>query len=131
EVYPMGTFVEKMRAGGAGIAAFYTPTGAGTLVAVGKETRIFNGREYILETALRPDFALVHAWKGDPEGNLIYRKTARNYNAVMAMSARITIAEVEQLVGVGQLDPDCIHTPGIYVKRVVKVERLKITPSAA
>lgn len=130
EVYPMGTFVEKMRAGGAGIAAFYTPTGAGTLVAEGKETRLFNGREYVLETALKPDFALVHAFKGDTEGNLMYRKTARNYNVVMAMSAKITIAEVEQLVDPGQIHPDCVHTPGIYVQRVVKVDRLNITPSA-
>lgn len=130
EVYPMGTFVEKMRAGGAGIAAFYTPTGVGTLIAEGKETRVFNGREYLLETALRPDFALVHAWKGDTEGNLIYRKTARNYNAVMAMSAKVTVAEVEQLFQPGELDPNCIHTPGIYVHRVVKVDRLNITPSA-
>jgi 3-oxoacid CoA-transferase subunit A len=130
EVYPMGTFVEKMRAGGAGIAAFYTPTGAGTLVAEGKETRLFNGREYVLETALKPDFALVHAWKGDAEGNLTYRKTARNYNVVMAMSAAVTIAEVEQLVEPGQLDPDCVHTPGIYVQRVVRVDRLSIVPSA-
>jgi len=130
EVYPMGTFVEKMRAGGAGIAAFYTPTGAGTLVAEGKETRIFNGREYVLETALKPDFALIHAWKGDAEGNLTYRKTAHNYNIAMAMSAGVTIAEVEQLVEPGHIDPDCVHTPGIYVQRVVKVDRLNIVPSA-
>ena len=131
EVYPMGTFVEKMRAGGAGLAAFYTPTGAGTLVAQGKERRLFDGREYILETALRPDFALVHAFKGDREGNLTYRRTARNYNPVMAMSARLTVAEIETLVEPGQLDPECIHTPGIYVSRVIQVGRHTIVPSAA
>ena len=130
EVYPMGTFVEKMRAGGAGIAAFYVPTGVGTLIAEGKETRIFNGREYIMETALVPDFALIHAWKGDYEGNLVYRKTARNYNVAMAMSAKITIAEVEQLYQPGSIEPDIIHTPGIYVKRVIRVDCLERPPSA-
>jgi len=129
EVYPIGTFIEKMRAGGAGIAGFYTPTGVGTLVEEGKERRLFGGREYVLETALKPDFAFVHAYKGDAEGNLIYRKTSRNYNHAMAMAADVTIAEVENLVEVGELDPDCVHTPGIYVQRVVKVERLEVVPS--
>lgn len=129
EVYPMGTFIEKLRARGAGIAGFYTPTGVGTLVEEGKEKRVFGDREYILETAVKPDFALVHAYKGDGEGNLVYRKTSCNYNHAMAMAADVTIAEVENLVEVGELDHDCVHTPGIYVKRVVKVERLKIVPS--
>jgi len=129
EVYPIGTFIEKLRAGGAGIAGFYTPTGVGTLVEEGKEKRVFNGREYILETALKPDFAFVHAYKGDSEGNLVYRKTSCNYNHAMAMAADVTIAEVENLVEVGELDPDCVHTPGIYVQRVVKVERLAVVPS--
>jgi len=123
EVYPMGTFIEKLRAGGAGIAGFYTPTGVGTVVEVGKEKRTFGDRECLLELALKPDYALVYAYKGDSEGNLIYRKTARNYNPEMAMSAGITIASVENLVEAGELDPDCIHTPGIYIQRVVKVPR--------
>ena len=129
EVYPIGTFIEKLRAGGAGIAGFYTPTGVGTLVEEGKDKRVFNGREHILETALKPDFALVHAYKGDGEGNLVYRKTSCNYNHAMAMAADVTIAEVENLVEVGELDPDCVHTPGIYVQRVVEVERLAVVPS--
>jgi len=129
EVYPIGTFIEKLRAGGAGIAGFYTSTGVGTLVEEGKEKRVFNGREYILETALKPDFAFVHAYKGDSDGNLVYRKTSCNYNHAMAMAADVTIAEVENLVEVGELDPDCVHTPGIYVQRVVKVERLEVIPS--
>jgi len=130
EVYPMGTLAEKYRAGGAGIPAFYTPTGVGTFVAEGKEVRVFDGREAILETALRPDFALIHAYAGDPEGNLVYRKTATNFNPEMAAAARITIAEVENLVNVGDLDPDRIRTPGIYVQRVVKVDRpiIRVTP---
>lgn len=128
EVHPMGNFVEKMRCAGAGIPAFYTPVGAGTLVAEGKEVRIFHGRETILEEALPLDYAFVHAHKGDCEGNLIYRKTSQNYNAVMAMAARVTIAEVEFLVPVGGLDPACICTPGIFVQRVVEVGRVKITP---
>jgi 3-oxoacid CoA-transferase subunit A len=119
ELNPQGTLAERIRAGGAGIAAFYTPTGYGTLVAEKKETREFNGRHYVLEYGLRTDFALVKAWKGDRWGNLIYRKTARNFNPMMATAGRITIAEVEELVEVGQLEPDHVHTPGIFVKRIV------------
>ena len=129
EVYPLGTFVEKLRAAGAGIPAFYTPTGVGTLVEAGKEKRTFNGQEYILETALKPDFALIHAYRGDAEGNLVYRKTSRNYNHVMATAADVAIAEVEKLVDVGELDPERVHTPGIYIQRVVQVARLDIVPS--
>jgi 3-oxoacid CoA-transferase subunit A len=117
---PQGTLAEQIRAGGAGIPAFYTPAGVGTAVADGKETRIFGGREYLLERAITADFALVKAWKGDRMGNLVYRKTARNFNPVMATAARITIAEVEQLVKPGAIEPDQVMTPGIYVKRVVK-----------
>jgi 3-oxoacid CoA-transferase len=117
---PQGTLAERIRAGGAGIPAFYTPTGVGTLVAEGKEQRTFEGRQYLLETALKADFALVKAWKGDRQGNLIYRRTARNFNPMMATAARITIAEVEELVEPGELDPDAIVTPGIYVKRIFK-----------
>jgi 3-oxoacid CoA-transferase subunit A len=117
---PQGTLAERIRAGGAGIPAFYTPTGVGTLVAEGKEQRTFDGRDYVLETALKADFALVKAWKGDRQGNLIYRRTARNFNPMMATAARITIAEVEELVEPGALDPDAIMTPGIYVKRIFK-----------
>jgi 3-oxoacid CoA-transferase subunit A len=120
ELIPQGTFSERMRAAGAGIAGFYTPTGYGTLVADGKETREFNGRMYVLERALTADFAFVKAWKGDRWGNLVYRKTARNFNPVMATAARITIAEVEQLVEVGELEADHIHTPAIYVKRILQ-----------
>lgn len=116
---PQGTLAERIRAGGAGIPAFYTPAGVGTLVAEGKEVREFNGRGYLLEHALTADFALVKAWRGDRLGNLVYRKTARNFNPMMASAARITIAEVEELVEPGELDPDRIVTPGIYVKRVV------------
>ena len=126
QTYPMGSFIEKIRAGGAGIAGFYTPTGLGTVVAQGKEHRFFDGREYILEEALRADFAFVHAHTGDRKGNLVYRKAARNYNPEMAMAGTVTIAEVENLVEPGELDPDCIHTPGIYVQRVVKVQRPNI-----
>jgi 3-oxoacid CoA-transferase subunit A len=115
---PQGTLAERIRAGGAGIPAFYTPTGVGTMVADGKEERTFDGRRYLLETALKADFALVKAWKGDREGNLIYRRTARNFNPMMATAARITIAEVEELVEPGVLDPDAIVTPGVYVKRI-------------
>lgn len=129
EVYPLGTFIEKLRARGAGIAGFYTPTGIGTVVAEGKECRVFNGREYLLELALKPDYAFVHAYKGDPYGNLVYRKTSRNYNPEMAMAAKITIAEVENLVEPGGIDPDYVHTPGIYVQRVVKVDRPQLTPT--
>lgn len=124
EIFPMGTFAEKLRIGGSGIAAFYTPTGVGTVVEKGKEKRSFNGREYLLELALRPDYAFVHAYRGDTTGNLACRKTARNYNPEMAMAAKFTIAEVENLVEAGQLEPDSIHVPGIYVNRIVKVERL-------
>ena len=115
---PQGTLADRIRAGGAGIPAFYTPTGVGTLVAEGKEQRTFDGREYVLERALKADFALVKAWKGDRQGNLIYRRTARNFNPMMATAARITIAEVEELVEPGELDPDLVHTPGIYVQRI-------------
>ncbi len=118
ELVPQGTFAERIRAGGAGIAGFFTPTGVGTLVEEGKEKRTFDGREYILEQALKADFALIKAWKGDALGNLVYRKTARNFNPMMATAAKITIAEVEQLVPVGSIDGDHIHTPGIFVKRI-------------
>lgn len=120
ELVPQGTFSERMRAAGAGIGGFFTPTGAGTLIAEGKETRVINGRAYILEPPLHADFAFVKAWKGDRAGNLIYRKTSRNFNPVMATAARHTIAEVEQLVDLGALDPDGVHTPGIFVKRIVQ-----------
>src|SRR4051812_751212 len=119
ELNPQGTLAERIRAGGAGIAAFYTPTGYGTLVAEKKETREFNGRPYLMELGLRADFALVKAWKGDRWGNLIYRKTARNFNPMMATAGRVTIAEVEELVEVGELHADSVHTPGIFVKRIV------------
>jgi 3-oxoacid CoA-transferase subunit A len=119
---PQGTLAEQIRAGGAGIPAFYTPAGVGTAVADGKETRIFDGREYLLEHALTADFALIKAWKGDRMGNLVYRKTARNFNPMMATAARITIAEVEQLVEPGGIEPDQVITPGVYVKRVVHGE---------
>jgi len=120
---PQGTLAERIRAGGAGIPAFYTPTGLGTVVAEGKETREIAGRMYVLETALHADFALVKAWKADRLGNLVYRKTARNFNPAMATAAEITIAEVEELVEPGELDPDHIVTPGIYVNRVVVGEK--------
>ena len=120
ELTPQGTFAERIRAGGAGIPAFYTPTGVGTVVAEGKEVRQFGGRKYVLEHALTADFALIKAWKGDRWGNLVYRKTARNFNPMMATAARVTIAEVEELVELGELDPDCIVTPGIYVSRILK-----------
>lgn len=136
EVFPMGTLAEKYRAGGAGIPAFYTPTGVGSVIEESvvtnvvenrarKETREFDGKKYILEYALRPDFAFVHALIGDREGNLRYSKTARNFNHVMAMAARVTIAEVEELVEAGELPPDDVQTAGIYVHRVVKVPRPK------
>jgi len=118
EFNPQGTLAERVRAGGAGIYGFYTRTGAGTLVAEGKETRIVNGETYVLETGLVADVSLVKAWKGDTEGNLIYRKTARNFNPMMATAGRVTVVEVEQLVEVGTLDPDHIHTPGIFVSRI-------------
>jgi 3-oxoacid CoA-transferase subunit A len=119
---PQGTLAECIRAGGAGIPAFFTPTGVGTVVAEGKECREFNGRKYILEQALTADFALVKAWKGDRMGNLVYRKTARNFNPMMASAAKITIAEVEQIVEPGEIDSDNVMTPGIYVKRIVEGE---------
>lgn len=118
ELTPQGTLAEKLRAGGAGIPAFYTPTGVGTIVADGKDTREFDGRTYVLERAIRADFALVKAWKGDAMGNLVFRRTARNFNPVCATAGRITIAEVEEMVPVGSLDPDHVHVPGIYVKRI-------------
>src|SRR5947208_1980781 len=118
QLMPQGTFAERMRAGGAGIAGFYTPTGVGTVVAQSKEIREFDGRRYLLERGLTADFAFVKAWKGDRWGNLIYRKTARNFNPVMATAARLTIAEVEELVDLGALNPNSIVTPGIYVKRI-------------
>ena len=118
ELNPQGTLAERMRAGGAGIPAFYTPTGVGTMIAEGKEVREFNGRKYILERWLRGDFAFIKAWKGDRWGNLIYRKTARNFNPVMATAADYVIAEVEELVDLGSLSPDGIHTPGIFVDAI-------------
>ena len=119
ELNPQGTMAERMRAGGAGIAAFYTPTGYGTPLTEGKETRRFDGRWYVLETALRADVSLVKAWKADGEGNLVYRMTARNFNPPMAEAGRVTVAEVEEIVPAGAIDPHLVHTPGIYVDRVV------------
>jgi len=118
ELVPQGTFAERIRAGGAGVAAFFTPTGYGTVVAASKEVREFDGKPCIMEHALKAGFALVKAWKGDTWGNLIYRKTARNFNPMMATAARVTIAEVEELLPAGKLDPDLIHTPSVYVKRI-------------
>ena len=115
ELNPQGTFAERLRAGGAGIGGFFTPTGVGTVIAEGKETRVIDGREYVLEKPLRADFAFIKAWKGDPMGNLVYRRTTRNFNPVMATAADFVVAEVEQIVNVGDLDPDTIVTPGIYV----------------
>jgi 3-oxoacid CoA-transferase subunit A len=122
DLVPQGTFSERIRAGGAGIPAFFTPTGVGTMVAEGKEGREFDGRTYIMEHALKADFAFVKAWKGDKWGNLIYRKTARNFNPMMATAAKITIAEVEHLVEPGELDPDMVHTPSVFVKRIFQGE---------
>jgi 3-oxoacid CoA-transferase subunit A len=119
ELVPQGTLAERCRAAAAGIAGFYTPAGVGTLVAEGKERRVFDGREYLLERPIRADFALVKAWRADPWGNLVFRKTARNFNQPMAGAARVTIAEVEELVPLGALDPDHVHVPSIYVQRVV------------
>jgi 3-oxoacid CoA-transferase subunit A len=131
EFCPQGTLAERIRAGGAGIPAFYTPAGVGTPIADGKESRQFDGRDYLLEHAIRGDFALVKAWKGDELGNLVYRKTSRNFNPLAAMAGAVTIAEVEELVEVGELDPDQIHTPGIFVQRILvggayekRIERL-------
>jgi 3-oxoacid CoA-transferase subunit A len=120
DLIPQGTLAERIRAGGAGIPAFFTPAGVGTEVATGKETREFDGKIYLMESWLRSDFSLVKAWKGDTAGNLIYRGTARNFNPMMAAAGRITIAEVEELVPAGELDPNTIHTPGIYVNRIFK-----------
>lgn len=125
ELVPQGTFAERIRAGGAGIPGFYTPTGVGTKVAEGKESKVFDGREYILERGLTADFAFVKAWKGDAYGNLVFRKTTRNFNPMMATAAKITIAEVEELVPVGTFDPDQVHTPGIYVKRIFQAKHQK------
>ncbi len=125
DLIPQGTFSERIRAGGAGIPAFYTPAGFGTLVAEGKETREFDGRPYIMEHALKADFAFVKAWKGDKWGNLVYRKTARNFNPMMATAAKITIAEVEHLVEVGAIDPELVHTPSVYVKRIFQGEQFE------
>jgi 3-oxoacid CoA-transferase subunit A len=122
DLVPQGTFAERMRAAGAGIPAFFTPTGVGTMVAEGKETREFDGRTYVMERALKADFAFVKAWKGDRMGNLVYRKTARNFNPVMATAAKVTIAEVEQIVEPGELDGDMVHTPSVYVKRIFRGE---------
>jgi 3-oxoacid CoA-transferase subunit A len=119
EFNPQGTLAERIRAGGAGIPAFFTKTGVGTLVAEGKETRDFDGQTHVMERGLVADLAIIHAWKADTEGNLVFRKTARNFNPVMATAARVTVAEVEHLVPVGQIDPDQIHTPGIFVQRIV------------
>jgi len=121
EFNPQGTLAERIRAGGAGIPAFFTRAGVGTIVAEGKEIRDFDGETFVMETGLTADVALVHAWKGDREGNLVYRKTARNFNPPMATAAKLTIAEVERLVEPGELDPDAIATPGVYVKRIVAV----------
>jgi 3-oxoacid CoA-transferase subunit A len=123
ELNPQGTFAERIRAGGAGIPAFYTPTGYGTLVADGKETREFSGRQYVMERGIRGDFAFIKAWKGDRWGNLLYRKTARNFNPMMATAADYVIAEVEQLVDLGSLDPDNVHTPGLYVNAIFQGPR--------
>ena len=122
DLVPQGTFSERIRAGGAGIPAFFTPTGVGTIVAEGKETREFGGRTYVMEHGLKADFAFVKAWKGDRMGNLVYRKTARNFNPIMATAAKVTIAEVEHLVEVGELDGDSIHTPSVYVRRIFQGE---------
>lgn len=119
ELVPQGTLAERIRAGGAGIPAFYTPAGVGTPIAEGRETRIFGDKEYLLETGLTADYSIIKAWKGDRFGNLVYRKTARNFNPMMATAGRITIAEVEELVETGELDPDQIHTPSIYVQRII------------
>jgi 3-oxoacid CoA-transferase subunit A len=125
DLIPQGSLAERCRAGGAGIPAFFTPAGYGTEVAEGKEVRIFNGKPHILESALTADFAIVKAWKGDTEGNLIYRETAMNFNPMMAMAGKITVAEVEELVPAGELDPNFIHTPGIFVQRIFQGEKFE------
>jgi 3-oxoacid CoA-transferase subunit A len=125
EFNPQGTLAERIRAGGAGIPAFFTKTGVGTKIAEGKEERTFDGERYIMETALKADLSLVRAWKGDKEGNLVFRKTARNFNPMMATAGKVCVAEVEELVEIGELDPDHIHTPGIYVDRIVQAAQEK------
>jgi 3-oxoacid CoA-transferase subunit A len=125
DLIPQGSLAERCRAGSAGIPAFFTPAGFGTEVAAGKEMRMFNGKPHILEHALTADFAVVKAWKGDTEGNLVYKATARNFNPMMAMAGKITIAEVEELVPAGSLDPDSIHTPGIFVQRIFQGEKFE------
>ncbi len=125
EFNPQGTLAERCRAGGAGIPAFYTKTGVGTLIAEGKEHKVFNGETYIMETGLVADLSIVKAWKGDPQGNLVYRKTARNFNPMMATAGKVTVAEVEELVELGSFDPDHIHTPGIFVQRLIKGQHEK------
>jgi 3-oxoacid CoA-transferase subunit A len=123
EFNPQGTLAERMRAGGAGIAAFYTKTGVGTHIAAGKEVRRFNGEDYLMEEGITADLAIVKAWKGDPYGNLVYRKSARNFNPMAAACGRVTVAEVEHLVGAGELEPDHIHTPGVFVQRLILATR--------
>jgi 3-oxoacid CoA-transferase subunit A len=125
DLIPQGSLAERCRAGGAGIPAFFTPAGYGTEVAKGKEVRIYNGKPHILEIALTADFAIVKAWKGDTEGNLIYRETAMNFNPMMAMAGKITVAEVEELVPAGELDPNFIHTPGIFVQRIFQGDKFE------
>ncbi|MBY0406286.1 MAG: CoA transferase subunit A [Rickettsiales bacterium] len=125
EFNPQGTLAERIRAGGAGVPAFFTKTGVGTVIAEGKETRVFDGVEYVMEKALTADIAIVKAWKGDTEGNLVYRKTARNFNPVMATAGKVTVAEVEELVQPGELDADEIHTPGIFVQRIFKGDKFE------
>ncbi len=125
EFNPQGTLAERCRAGGAGIPGFYTKTGVGTVIADGKEHKEFNGETYIMETGLVADLSIVKAWKGDEQGNLIYRKTARNFNPMMASAGKTTIAEVEEIVPLGSLDPDCIHTPGIFVQRIIRGDHEK------
>ncbi len=125
ELCPQGTLAERLRAGGAGIPAFFTPTGVGTLVAEGKEVRNIDGRDYVLEKAIKGDFALVRAWKGDMFGNLIFNKTARNFNPMVATAGKVTVVEVEELVEIGELDPDQIHLPGVFVQRIFKAPKLE------
>ena len=135
ELNPQGTLAERIRAGGAGIPAFFTPTGVGTIIAEGKPIERFDGRDYVRETWLRADLAIIKAWKADPAGNLMFRKTARNFNPTMATAARTTVVEVEEIVAAGALDPDCVHTPGICVDRIVqstinekRIEKLTVRP---
>jgi 3-oxoacid CoA-transferase subunit A len=125
EFCPQGTLAERLRAGGAGIPAFFTPTGVGTLIAEGKEVRNFNGRPYVMEMGITGDFALVRAWKADPFGNLVFRKTARNFNPMIATAGKITVVEVEEIVALGDLDPDHVHTPGVFVQRIFKAPKLE------